>query len=400
MKRIILAIVCLLFSYTSFAQKIKTGVVVFGATPAGFAAAIQSAHSGVKTVLVDAGSIDFVNLSADDKAYKIGVYADFLKIVDSLQKKSNVKNNENLVPSYVATIFKGWTDTIKNLTVFKRAVLSNISKDGKTWEAAFQDKREIKADVVIDATLTNEVAKKVGCSLAPKPEVKIYADKSYRTTISMANKGDTNPSVLPLKYFFADKVDNFLIVGDYIKSNFLNGQSAGVTGAYCSFFKITLKEVDVRKSQAELIGFKSQLIKFDDISLTDSNAISIQKVAVTGILKGKLVNNKFLFMPDSSVSTEDIRIAIREYYSRSQIWFLDHQSSKLTLEEVLSLIKFTGGRGNELDKEVEKGWQSSLKLNSKFHLKKHINRREFARLIDAYLKPFDRSIDLEGNLKR
>ena len=119
MKIFFLALTCLFATYTSLAQ--KAGVVVFGTTPGGLAAAIQSAHSGVETILIDQENLDVVNLTSADKAYKIGIYAQFLQRVDSLQKNLNYKNNESLTPAYTAVVFKGWTDTIKNLTVLKNA---------------------------------------------------------------------------------------------------------------------------------------------------------------------------------------------------------------------------------------------------------------------------------------
>jgi hypothetical protein len=399
MKEYIIALFCLLTGFSASAQKIKAGVVVFGGNPAGLAAAIQSAHSGVKTVLVDNGSMDVVNLTAADKAYKIGVYAEFLKRVDSLQKKSHLNNNQNLVPTYVATVFKGWTDTIKNLTVLKRAIVTEVDKDGKGWEVELKDKREIEADVVVDVTQGNQIAKKAGVNAKQVSQGNgVYADKLYRTSLAIANYPHTYPSVLPGSYFLADNADNFLLLGGKVDANILNGQGAGTAAAYCSFFKTTTKNLDVRKTQGELLVFKSQFMKFDDVALTDSNAVSIQKIAVTGILKGKLKGDQFLFLPDSLVSCEDIRLAVKEYYSRSQIWFLDHKAETLTLEDVISLIKFTANRGNELTKEIEKAWRP-LKMQGDFDLKKPITRRQLARLFDTYLKPFERGITLEGNLK-
>lgn len=385
-----------MLSLNTFAQ--KTGVVVFGATPAGLAAAIQSAHSGVKTILVDQYGIEQVALTPADKAYKIGVYAEFLKRVDSLQKGKNL-NNENLLPAYTATVFKGWTDTIKNLSVIRKAALKKIERDGKNWEIELSDKSEIKAEVVVDATKGSDVAKLAKATAPGKLPQGVYPDKSYRTSISIINTSNFYPAGLPVNTLFASNVENFLIVSADLNPNILIGQGAGTAAAYCAFFKVTNKDLNIRKTQGELVTYNSRFLKFDDVPVNDSLAVSIQKVAVTGILKGKLKDNKFLFLNDSTVSLDEIRQPIREYYSRSQIWFLDHKVDKLTIGDVLNLIKFTGSRGNELDKEVERGWKTTLKLTGTFDTKKLITRRQFARLVDIYLKPFERNIDLEGNLK-
>lgn len=396
MKRYILGLFCLL-SLSGFAQ--KAGVVVFGATPAGLAAAIQSAHSGVKTILIDQYGMEQVVLSPSDKAYKIGVYADFLKRVDSLQKGKNL-NNENLLPAYTATVFKGWTDTIKNLSVIRKGLVKKIEKDGKNWEIELTDQREIKADVVVDATKSSGIAKLAKVTIGGlKTTTGVYPDKTYRTSVAISEAKGYYPGGVPVTALLAPNTENFLVIPESLSPNMLVGQGAGTAAAYCAFFKVTNKDLDIRKTQGELSTFNSQFLKFDDVPVTDSLAGSIQKIAVTGILRGKLKNDKFLFLHDSTVTMDEIRQPIREYYSRSQIWFLDNKGEHLTVGDVLSLIKFAGSRGNELDKEVERGWNRNLKLTGKYDPKKLITRREFARLVDLYLKPFERKIDLEGNLK-
>jgi hypothetical protein len=121
---------------------------------------------------------------------------------------------------------------------------------------------------------------------------------------------------------------------------------------------------------------------------------------MTGILKVRETAGKLFFMPDQTVSTEDLKLPLREYYSRSQIWFLDNKADKLSLEKILSLIKFVGSRGDELDKEVKKGWSTALKLKGEFDLKRILTRKEIAILFDTYLQPFSVAVDLEGNVKR
>ena len=91
---------------------------------------------------------------------------------------------------------------------------------------------------------------------------------------------------------------------------------------------------------------------------------------------------------------------LKEYYSRSHIWFLDHNQDRITLETALGLIKYLALRGSELDAEVKKGWNTSLKLKSNFDLKKILTRRELAILLDTYLQPYTVSVDISGNVKR
>jgi hypothetical protein len=150
--------------------------------------------------------------------------------------------------------------------------------------------------------------------------------------------------------------------------------------------------------QGELLAYKSLLLPFVDIKSSDSSFTAIQHIAATGILKANIKENKLYFMPDSSISSDEIRQPMKEFYSRSQIWFADNKLDKLTLKDVLSLIKFSGNRGEELNREVERGWTNTFRFKGKFDPNKVATRQELAVLINNYLKPFNVRIDVMGKL--
>lgn len=396
------AVFYLLFYCAAYSQTIKTGVLVVGAGPAGLSAAIQSAHSGVKTLLIDRGTIESVMLAPEDRVFRTGMYATFIKRVEAAQKYP-VTKNQTFSPAFAATIFRAWTDTVKNLTVMKKVAVNSIRKEGKSWEVILSNKREIKADVIVDAASDNSISALVSpgaadAKIAPADSVP-YASKKYRTGVAVLSESGW-PVTLPAQTLISD-TENFVLTGNkQTSSNLYTGQAAGALSAYCSFFKKTTKDLNVRLIQSELMGFGANLMRLDDIAENDSNALAIQSVALTGILKGKASEGKFCFMPDSTVSSEEIKLPVKEYYSRSQIWFLDNKADKLTLKDALSLIKFTASRGEELNREVEKAWNTSFKLRGKFDLAKPVTRRELAVLFNAYLKPFNVFVDISGELKR
>ena len=400
MKKFLILLICV-FSIlqTTQAKKIKAGVVVFGANAAGLAAAIQSAHSGVETVLIDEGYFTSVTLNPADTTNKAGVYWDLLNRIDSLKKKStspvSLTNSSDM-----ARVFKGWTDTIKNLSVFTNVRIKKIKKDGRNWEIELTDGRELKPDVVIDATPGNQAAKMAGFSAnGTAPAAGAYTNKLFRTGLA-AIESTNYPATLPVSALLTSATENLILLGTpQAPATILTGQAAGATGAFCAFYNTTTKNLNVRVIQGELLVYKTQLLSFEDVALTDSTFAAIQRIAITGIMKGSLSEGKFLFRPEETVSAEDIRLSVREYFSRSQIWFLDNNQDKLTLGDALSLIKFTAARADELDREVERGWNSSLKLSGKFDPAKVITRRELAVLMDRYMRPFDRRVDLQGNLK-
>lgn len=402
MSRNLIVLICLLFSLTAFSQTIKTSVIVVGANSGGYAAAIQSAKSGVKTLLIDAKKFDAIMLSPVDRSLKAGIYADFIKHVDSLQK-SPLKDNHTLSPEFTAQVFKSWTDTIKNLTVLPNAPITKIKKSGKGWEITLAQK-EIKADIILDATPGHQVSKMAGLIINKKDistqNQVIYSDKKYRTSVAITSDDKLIFKPVYLSSLVVPAIENLVLAAPLGESlNLLSGQAAGAVAAYCSFFKTTTNKLNVRVIQTELLSYNSRIIKFHDIHESDSSMIAFQHIGVTGILKGKEENGKLLFMPEAPVSTEELKQPLRELYSRSQIWFLDNKTDKLTLNDALSLIKFVGSRGEELNKEIEKGWKKSLRLNGSFDLNRIISRRELAILFDAYLQPYSVAVDLDGNIK-
>jgi len=396
-----LSILLLLFHTIAFSQSLKPGVLVVGASPSGIAAAIQAARSGVKTVLLDEGPIASIELKQNERESPYGIPKELLNKIETLQKYP-VKSNQTLSPEYLGTIFKGWTDTVKNLTVIRNSAISSVKKAGKDWEIQIPN-TTIKTDIIIDATTGRKIAGLVGLKdLAKSTDSLSYAHQLYRTSVAIPVAPSTLPATIPLK-FFLSSFKNFVYASPDTNANqqtYAAGQAAGAIAAYCAFFKTTTDKLNVRLIQSELMTYKSWLIEFADIAALDSNALAFQQLALTGIIKGNVLNGKTYLHPDSSIATEDIRVPVKEYYSRSQIWFLDNKSDKLTLEQLLSLIKFTAQRGAELNKEVEKGWKTSFKLPDSFDLKRPVSRREFAVLFNRYLKPFDVSVDLNGQLKR
>lgn len=401
-KNFTLVIFSIFVSFSAYSQNIKTGVLVVGATPAGMAAAIQSAKSGVKTVLIDARNFDFITLSASDRSVKAGIYSDLIKHIDSLQKFPST-DNQQFTPAFVGAVFKGWTDTIKNLTLLSKSSINKIEKTKKGWEIDLNN-REIKADVILDATTNFSVSKLAmanNVTSDSKPATASSSDKLYRTSVAIEISENGLVKNIPLSSFIFAEVENMVLAGPVPgQLSISTGQAAGAIAAYCSFFNTSTTNVDVRKVQGELLTFKARIIAFEDIANDDSSMISIQHLGVTGLIKAKVDNDRMLFLPKQTISTDEIVQPFREYYSRSQIWFLDHKSDSITLEDALSLIKFSASRGKELDAEVQKGWKTSLKFTGDFDLKKVLTRKEFAVLLDRYLQPFNVSVDLSGNVRR
>lgn len=406
---IILAVISLSLS----AQTLKTGAVIIGNTPGSVAASIQSARSGAETTLITQTPAIDPDFTTEDLEY-LG------KIQNHYKLKSRKKNapadtlfDVNITKDQYTRLIKGITDTTKNLKVIVNSGVAKIEKDGKGWEIRLKNGQKIKATVIVDATENLSIASMLRIdankTLMPLTNAPLFESKLYRSTVAISYTGtDDARSVAPMSLgeFIPAGVENFIIVPKATANvkpvKMSVGQAAGTIAAYCAFFKTTTKSINVRIVQGELLAFDSQLIPFSDITTKDPNFMAFQRMAVSGLLKPSLVkvNNhtEIKFDTLGTISTQQLRAPMREFYSASQIWFLDNTSDKMTVEQVISLLKVTARRGNELTAEIEEGWNKSFKLNGKFDLKKVITRKEFAILAEKYLTPFNVRVDFAGNL--
>jgi FAD dependent oxidoreductase len=384
------ALLLFLHFSVAYSQTIKTDVLVIGGGPSGVAAAIQCARSKVKTLLVQE-----------------------------------------------SRIFTQNADTIKNLSIDTSAKFISIKKDDDRWDVVISTNGKtetIKARVVIDATENTEVIKKANCT-PPKIDITDINDKSNRYRVSAASgkiemerMGGVNIQgnivtgfhvftfnwFLPIQALVANGADNLLVtdannrfygdVADRLPNQLAIGQGAGVTAAYCAFFKTTTSNLKPRIIQGELLDFKGNMLPLADIS-GDPYWRAIQQICATGLLKGRSIpintkQQQFVFMPDSIVTTAEVRPVLTEIYTRAFLWFnLAKPGKEFTVGNLLSFIsELTLTEPDNLQKKIEKEWSAQYKFKSAFDMERPITRREFAILANKYLNPFARAVDLDGRV--
>lgn len=366
----------------------RTDVIILGNNASAIAAGIQSARSGVKTIWINtAASLDATFSIQDTVAgNQAGIWPEFLKRL----KEKPVGSSAELV--------KNFTDTVKNLSVINSGI-RKIESAGKGWEVKLANGREIKCQVLVDGGNHRQLFEKAPAALAQRLVAGIipadlYSSRLFRTAIAIGN----NPAdLLPMGSLLSQQ-ENYLLApnGSTVGASMLAGQAAGAAAAYCAYFKTTSRQLNVRMTQGELLRYNAVLIPTTDVQKTDTNFIAIQHVLATGILKLKNGN----FSPQATISSEELRLPLQEYYSRSQLWFFNNKRDSLTIEDAINLIMFTATRGEELRREIEKGWTSSLKLNTLYAPKRAISRRELAVLVDRFLQPFNVRVDFTGRLLR
>ena len=435
----------LLFLFHSsflFSQTIKTDVLVVGSGASGIAAAIQCGRSKVKTVLADdgfkigGGTVEGQMFVVDaGNNIPSGIWGEFRKHVQDLYNKTAGYDTTQMAalkfePGAGTTILKKITDTVKNLTVYQSAIFSNIKKDGDRWEVSLTQNGKtitVKARVVIDATEAGTVAIKAGAKFydAFDNRVDNSNTKLYRTSITT---GEALPGQLyndakapknnypqypafciPVNAVLVKDAENILVIEkalpdnkniQYLPLQLQLGQGVGTVAAFCAFFKTTTKHLNVRVIQGELLDFKGYLLPFADISQNDAAWRPVQQVCATGMLRGSQQNSRFVFMPDSAVTTAEVKPVLTEIYTRAFLWFnKEKPGEKFTVGNTISFISdYTLTEPLLLTRSMQKAWKTQYKFKSDFDINRPISRIEFAVLANRFLNPFARTVDLSGRL--
>ena len=384
-------------AHASFAQKLRTDVCVYGNNVAALAASIQSARSGVQTLLIS-DSDSWINQTSladwENASIASGLGTELLKKYTQLEKHQELKADS------LSQSIKALADTVKNLKIISASAIEEIKESGKGWELNLKGGQKIKALILVDGDTNHALLKQLG--LKPSANSAIAFDVTNPLTkTSVAILGPN--SILPLQALVVEKQANIVYIPSEVSAfaQLNAGQAAGATAAYCAFFKTTSENLNVRLIQGELLTYKTTLLPFKDMHQTDSNFVALTHVALTGLLNSGIGQNEgtYQWMGNNNLHTDEIKISMKKLYSRSQIWFADHANVKeLSIGDAISLITYTATRGTELKIEIERGWKSTLGLSGSFNENRKISRNEFSVLLEAYLQPFATQVDLQGEL--
>lgn len=388
----------LLFPFLIQAQNIKTDVLVIGSGNAAFAAVVQANLSSVNvTALTQSDGFKLDDLfTLDENGTSIAFVKQArksLKLPDSVALPQFNFQMSNVV-------INKWSDSSKTFKVINNISYTEIKRAGSGWKIKLSNGTDIKAKVLVLAEPSDNLLKVLKIDAIKPAEVFAfsYGDNLYRTSIAGVNK-TTQPSFLPLSNLLIPNQENLI----YIPTDYFEvGQAAGATASYAAFFNTKTSLSNLKKIQIELLTYKCALLPFEDIKLTDSNWLAIQKVATTGLLKGEFKNGKLLFNPDELVTYNEIKQPLKDYYYKAQIWFDDHVDVPINLENSISLVATLGNKSPEATKlALEKDWLKVYGFKSNFDMKKLLTRREFSALVSVYLNPFDFiQVDRTGRILR
>nr|WP_068889727.1 hypothetical protein [Pedobacter panaciterrae] len=394
------ALATILFLQLVNAQTIKTGVLVIGNGSGAVAASIQSSVSGAKTVLLLPGEgfdaeLTSGNLSSGIERQLISA----LKISDQSKEVQEKTFKDN---AKVNAALKAWADTIKNLTIIKNASWLKLKRSGSGWSVQLSDGKTVKAIALVNADRTGKVNAAIPVQSVTKPwHLLTYDNNLYRTSIAAGQHAEnTSANLLFLSDLLIPEQDNFVVLNSGIES-IAAGQAAGAVAAYAAFFKKKTSQAPLKEIQGELIKYQLSPMPFADIKPTDTNWKAIQFLGLSGFLKTNIVNGVANFESERTVLTSEIREPIKEFYYKAQIWFDEHKESQMTLGSTLSLVCYVGGKSpKNTEDEIKKNWKTVYKFKTEYDPKRNITRREFAVLVNEYLKPFGVNTDKTGRILR
>jgi len=411
-----------LFPLIAIAQKPKKPtLVVYGHDIEAFAAAIQSAKSGVPTLwivdgeqIVPAVTEKEVSILENDHL-DAGIWRMLLLAsnpamspTDSTARSIRLRMNPQLMRNAVDRLI----GQEANLSLQKGQQIVGLKNRGKRWEITLANKQKYEIPVILDLSHTDDLRQLALAQSSSSIEARSIEHASLAEQRLWMASGLASGEVRAISFssFLSDHHDNYFNVGHLtfnlragagnlpLRANI--GQALGAIGGYCAFFKTSAEKIDIRKVQDELLQYGAKLVPYQDVAVDDRFATAIQKVGLTGIWQESLSSGKYLLNKRDSISFENVRPEFNQLYSRSQIWFLDNTGDYLTWKDAISLVKYVGQRGDELNKQIEQDWSRKLQFEGSFDLDRYISKYEFAVIVDKYCNPFVVRINAQGKIIR
>lgn len=374
----------LLSVLTLKAQVQKTAVIVVGSGNAAWAAGLQSAQSGVKTIVICPATE--LQPSLPQQPLTSGIAAAF---AERFQQEGNTPMNQ---------VLKKWADSTKNLQLHYTKGELKFSRSGGNWQVRLSNGETFKAKVLINAG---------GYVVDEHPDTPQtfqpldLQHPQYRTAIA---SGDVFPaqqqhaSLLYLPQLLHKELENYVQLKG-LEQSYAAGQAGGAIAAYAAFFKTKTSKTDLKAIQGELLNYKQALMPLADVAGSDSNWRALQVMALMGVFQLDLHQGKLHFHPEQQASFSDIKPAISAFYYKANLWFEDHKDAVVSLDQAISLICYVGNKSvSQVKKEVEKKWQVTYHFSPVSAVGQVLTRRQFAVLLHDHLQIFNIVTDASGRV--
>ena len=178
------------------------------------------------------------------------------------------------------------------------------------------------------------------------------------------------------------------------------GQATGALAALAAAAGVDPSEVAVRRVQEAVLDAGGYLLPYLDLPAGDPRFKAMQRIGVTGILKGRGANvgweNQTWFDADRTIAESELREGLREVYPsvRSSVRETPVDGALLTA----MLAEALGKPAGDIAAQTER---AAAGLLSGYDPARPLTRLECALLIDAVADPFHAAeVDIYGNYKR
>jgi hypothetical protein len=175
------------------------------------------------------------------------------------------------------------------------------------------------------------------------------------------------------------------------------GQAAGTLAAVSLKAKKSPSEISIREVQQALLNQGAYLMPFIDVAPSGRHFQAVQKIGISGILKGEgvpyLWANQTWFYPERLVSEYEMVDGLRALYPElKDFWgasgaYLTGDRFQVILEKI---------KPNTPLLEIAQAWIRTA-LPGEFSTDKKLNRLEVAVLLNELINPFGVEVDWEGN---
>ncbi len=177
------------------------------------------------------------------------------------------------------------------------------------------------------------------------------------------------------------------------------GQAAGTLASVAIRNGEKPEEVSIREVQQELLDQGAYLMPFIDVKPSDPYFEAIQKIGVTGILKGTgvpyLWANQTWFYPTRLVTEFEMIDGLKPLYPElKEFW----GASGDYLSGVRMLVLLQLVQKDLSENDLKEAWKSGG-LSGEFRSNIALNRQQVAVLIDEILDPFAKEVNWKGEVK-
>ncbi|WP_166336414.1 hypothetical protein [Sphingobacterium chungjuense] len=419
MKYTFLVFACLLLPITLFGQrKPRPILLVYGNGVEAYAAAVQGALSNVPTLWVMNANLQDLIIAEKPSQLTINYSLDggiwmklLMEMADYTSPNDSVATaiKQDIAVDRLLIAANELVEKLPQLTIVDSTSIKKITWGRRGWQVQLSNGKRYTFRSVIDASADQELANVVPEQDRWKSEISTQQSSlsdSQRARTTLAIGADRN-SIHTLtasdllrsvknNFFSFQSLGPFKPSVENIPLRMHYAQAIGAAAGYTAFFEVDAHQIDVRKLQSELLTYKSRLLPAIDAASEDPHFGSWQKIYLTGLLP--LKNNEF--EPDKEVTYAEIRPILHELYSRSQLWFLDHDGEELLWKDAIELVKFLGTRGQEVNRQIATEWNNKLQFDTIYDLDRPITRGEFSVILDQFANPYGITVTHAGEIRR